>query len=50
MSEKAELLSPFPGMDPYVRAIDYSRPPEPPLSEADAAWADERLRLAGLRE
>jgi hypothetical protein len=35
---------------PYLRAIDYSQSPEPPLSEADAAWANERLRLAGLRE
>ncbi|MFN8453441.1 MAG: DUF4058 family protein [Anaerolineae bacterium] len=34
---------------PYLRAIDYSQPPEPPLSEADTAWAEERLRLSGLR-
>jgi hypothetical protein len=34
---------------PYLRAIDYSRPPEPPLSEADATWTDERLRAARLR-
>jgi len=34
---------------PYARAVDYSGEPEPPLSEADAAWADELLRAAGLR-
>ena len=36
---------------PYRRgAVDYSKPPEPPLRADDAAWADERLRLrhAGL--
>jgi hypothetical protein len=34
---------------PYMRAIDYTGDPEPPLNETDAAWADERLRAAGLR-
>jgi hypothetical protein len=34
---------------PYVRAIDYSVSSDPPLNEADAAWADELLRAAGLR-
>jgi hypothetical protein len=34
---------------PYARAVDYAGDPEPPLDEADAAWADERLRAAGLR-
>jgi hypothetical protein len=29
--------------------IDYTRPPEPPLSAADEAWADELLRMAGRR-
>lgn len=33
---------------PYRRAIDYNRLPSPPLSETDAAWAEERLRLAGI--
>ncbi len=33
---------------PYRRAIDYTRPPNPLLSETDAAWAEERLRLAGV--
>lgn len=33
---------------PYRRAIDYTRPPNPPLSEANLAWAEERLRLAGM--
>lgn len=32
---------------PYARAIDYSVDPDPPLSETDATWADERLRAAG---
>jgi len=34
---------------PYLRAIDYSVPPNPPLNEADVAWADELLRTANLR-
>jgi hypothetical protein len=29
--------------------IDYSKPPDPPLSAEDDAWADELLRKAGLR-
>ena len=28
---------------------DYSQPPEPPLAEADAQWADQLLREKGLR-
>jgi hypothetical protein len=32
-------------------AVDYTQPPPPPsLSEEDAAWLDERLWAAGLRE
>jgi hypothetical protein len=34
---------------PYARAIDYSGEPEPPLNEANVAWADELLCAAGLR-
>jgi len=34
---------------PYRRMMDYARPPDPPLSEEDAAWADALLREAGLR-
>lgn len=34
---------------PYARAVDYSGEPDPPLNEADTAWADELLRAAGLR-
>ncbi|MEE8390751.1 MAG: DUF4058 family protein [Anaerolineae bacterium] len=34
---------------PYIRAIDYCDPPDPPLNEADAAWAGELLCTAGLR-
>jgi hypothetical protein len=33
----------------YLRMLDYALPPEPPLSDQDAAWADELLRAAGLR-
>jgi hypothetical protein len=33
---------------PYLRAIDYTQPPNPPLNEAEAAWAEEQLRLSGL--
>jgi hypothetical protein len=33
----------------YDLMIDYRRPPDPPLTEADAAWADGLLREAGLR-
>lgn len=33
----------------YDLAIDYHRPPEVPLPPNEAAWADERLRVAGLR-
>jgi hypothetical protein len=35
----------------YERLLDYSGPPPPPeLSEEDAAWVDEILRAASLRE
>ncbi|MBI3762895.1 MAG: DUF4058 family protein [Chloroflexi bacterium] len=34
---------------PYLRAIDYTAPPDPPLDEDDAAWADSILRAAHLR-
>ncbi len=34
----------------YLRMLDYTLPPNPPLSEQDAAWADECLRVAGLRD
>jgi hypothetical protein len=34
----------------YDLAVDYTRPPEIPLSKADAAWAEALLRTAGLRE
>lgn len=33
----------------YDRTIDYGKPVDPPLAEADAAWADELLRKAGKR-
>ncbi|MDX2096718.1 MAG: DUF4058 family protein [Leptolyngbyaceae cyanobacterium bins.59] len=33
----------------YHLAVDYNQPPQPPLSEADMAWADGVLREAGLR-
>jgi hypothetical protein len=32
---------------PYRRgAVDYSRPPRPPLTDEDAAWAEDLLRAA----
>jgi hypothetical protein len=34
---------------PYPRALDYTAPPRPPLSETDAAWAHALLRAAGPR-
>ncbi len=34
----------------YDLVIDYSREPVPPLSEAEAAWADALLRERGLRQ
>lgn len=34
---------------PYLRLIDYTAPPDPPLAEGDAKWADELLRNARLR-
>jgi hypothetical protein len=34
----------------FARRIDYSRPPDPPFSTADEAWAGELLRAKGLRE
>jgi hypothetical protein len=33
----------------YGVSIDYRRPPELPLENDDAAWADELLRSKGLR-
>lgn len=33
----------------YEGTLDYSGPPDPPLSPEDAAWAHERLVAAGLR-
>lgn len=34
----------------YEAVIDYNREPDPPLGEDDAAWADELLRAAGMRQ
>jgi hypothetical protein len=33
----------------YDGSIDYTRPPEPPLTPADARWANQLLRSKGLR-
>jgi hypothetical protein len=33
----------------YYLAVDYTQPPQPPLSAADTIWADGLLREAGLR-
>jgi hypothetical protein len=35
---------------PYLRAVDYTVAPDPPLDEEDAGWADARLREVGLRQ
>ncbi len=43
------LLSELYDRASYDLVIDYSRKPVPPLSEADAAWADALLREKGLR-
>lgn len=32
---------------PYRRSTDYSRPPRPPLSRTDSAWAAEELGVSG---
>jgi len=34
----------------YDLAVDYTRPPEIPLDAEQEAWANERLRLVGLRK
>jgi hypothetical protein len=34
----------------YDLAVDYTQPPDVPLPPEAAAWADERLRAAGLRK
>lgn len=34
---------------PYLRLVDYTVPPDPPLNDDDGAWADALLRAAGLR-
>lgn len=43
------LLNKVYDISGYDLVIDYSREPVPPLSEADAAWADALLREKGLR-
>jgi hypothetical protein len=35
---------------PYLRAIDYTISPDPPLDDDNATWADAVLRAAGLRK
>lgn len=35
---------------PYPERLKYNQPPEPPLSPDDDAWADQILRMAGLRQ
>jgi hypothetical protein len=34
---------------PYVRAVDYTAVPTPPLNEGDTTWANEQLHAAGFR-
>jgi Protein of unknown function (DUF4058) len=42
-----EVLKKIYDQSGYDLRIDYSQPPEPPLSEADAQWAKEVLRAQG---
>lgn len=43
-----QLLHNLYDLTAYDLAIDYSRPPEPPLSDEDREWAAELLRARGL--
>jgi len=43
------LLNEIYDQSGYDLVIDYSKNPEPPLSEANAAWAEAWLREKGLR-
>jgi uncharacterized protein DUF4058 len=43
------LLADIYARAPYDLRLDDHQPPEPPLSPADAAWADALLRTKGLR-
>ena len=31
---------------PYDTAVDYAKPPRPPLAQGDAAWARSRIQAA----
>ena len=42
------LLNEIYDLSGYDLVIDYSKNPEPPLSEANAAWASSWLREKGL--
>jgi hypothetical protein len=33
----------------YEKRLDYRQPPDPPLADDDAAWADQLLKSAGKR-
>ncbi|MBO1348802.1 MAG: DUF4058 family protein [Hormoscilla sp. GUM202] len=44
------LLNEIYDLSGYELVIDYSQKPEPPLSEANAAWASSWLREKGLRD
>ncbi len=43
------LLNEIYDLSDYTMVIDYSKNPEPPLSEVNAVWADAWLREKGLR-
>jgi hypothetical protein len=34
----------------YDELLDYAQPPPAPLTQAEAAWVEERLRAAGRRK
>ena len=45
-----ELLPAIYDRARYNLRLDYRQPPDPPLSSEDAAWAEELLSAAGLRD
>jgi hypothetical protein len=44
-----KILSTAYDVAAYGDSVDYTKPPEPPLSPADARWANQLLKTKGLR-
>jgi hypothetical protein len=44
-----KILSTAYDVAAYDDSVDYTKPPEPPLSPADARWANQMLKSKGLR-